>query len=174
LGPSEWLELSKEVEIFLNLTLSLINPDQFQSGLQMLQMLRESEKTKEIAHRWQSVYTGIAVISNRTTPSHRDSKGRPEWFDTLVSYSDPSGRPQLSLHDLGLDLDYPTGTVVGFCGSVFRHEVKSWGDGERVCYGHFMRETVRKRLDVPAAGWLDQGIYLPRSQDLDQGMDMDC
>lgn len=165
LGSLDWIRLSKEVEMFLNLTVSLVNPHLFKSGLEMLQKLRQGEKTWEIANQWQSIYTGVSVISNRTTPAHRDSKGRPEWYDTLINYSDPFTRPQLSIEDLGLDLDYPSGTVVSFCGSIFRHGVKDWGDGDRVCYAHFMRESVRSRLDVAPAGWLERGVYLAQSED---------
>jgi hypothetical protein len=165
--------MSNEVERFLNLTVSLINPNLFESGLQMLRQLRKLEKTKEIAKEWQSIYTGISVISNRLTPAHRDSKGRPEWFDTLISYSDPSAKPKLLLADLGLQLDYPSGTVVAFCGSIFQHQVKAWGEGDRICCAHFMREAVRDRLGVSPAGWVDQAIYLTEFQDSDQAMDVD-
>lgn len=165
--------LSNEVERFLNLTISLINPELYNSGLQMLRKLRQSRETKAIAQQWQSVYTGISVICNWIMPAHRDSKGRPEWFDTLVSFSAPSARPRLSIEDLGLVLDYPSGTVVALCGTIFNHEVQSWGDGDRVCYAHFMREAVRDRLDVDPAGWLDRAIYLPKSQNSDQDMEVD-
>jgi hypothetical protein len=173
LGCSDWIELSKEVETFINHALSLINPHLFASGLQILQKLREGEKTKEIAEEWQSVYTGISIISNRVTPAHRDSRGRPEWFDTLMSYSDPATKPRLEIQDLGLDLDYPSGSVVSLCGSIFEHGVKYWGDGDRVCYAHFMREAVRDRLDAAPAGWLDQRIYLPGYQDFTNPMDVE-
>jgi hypothetical protein len=163
LGSSEWITLSKDVEKFLNLTLSLAHPDLFKCGLRMLNKLRHLETTKEIAQEWQSVYTGISVISNRRTPPHRDTKGRPEWFDTLLSYSKPESRPRLLIEDLGLDLEYSSGTVVLLCGSVLKHEVKSWGDGDRVCYAHFLREDVRERLGVRPAGWVDRGRYLPQS-----------
>lgn len=139
----------------------------------MLQELRKGEKTKEIAQEWQSIYTGISIISNRTTPAHRDSKGRPEWYDTLISYSDPSTQPKFLIQELGLDLDYPSGTVLSFCGSIFQHEVKYWGEGDRVCYAHFMREAVRRRLNVAPAGWLDRGIYLAGSEDIHNQMDLD-
>ena len=110
-----------------------------------------------------SVYTGISVISNRRSPSHRDTKGRPEWFDTLMSYSKPGSKPQLLIGDLGLNLEYSSGTIVNLCGSVLKHEVESWGDCDWVCYAHFMREDVRERLGVRPAGWVDQGRYLPQS-----------
>lgn len=125
----------------------------------MLRKLRVLVDTMNIAREWQSVYTGIAIISNRITPSHRDSKGRPEWYDTLVSYAGIDSRPRLLLNDLGVDLEYSSGTVVGICGSILQHEVQSWGDADRVCYAHFMREAVRERLKVGPAGWVYQDMY---------------
>jgi hypothetical protein len=153
--------MSDDVEKLINLTLSLINPDLFQSGLEMLRKLRLLEQTKDIAQQWQSVYTGIAVICNRRTPPHRDGKGRAEWFDTLLNYSEPGDSPRLVIDDLGLDLDYSGGAVVAFCGSIFQHSVEFWGKGNRICYAHFMRESVRKRLGVAPAGWVYRGKYLP-------------
>ena len=175
LGSSDWVGLSNELEEFTNLALSLTHPNLFESGLLMLQRLRQLETTKEIAEEWQSVYTGIAIISNRMTPSHRDTKGRPEWFDTLTSYSDPSTRPRLLIEDVGLDLKYLSGTVVSFCGSILKHGVESWGDGDRVCYAHFMRESVRERLEVNPAGWLYRDRYLAgcNKERSDDGMDVD-
>lgn len=146
--------------MFLNLTISLIHPDLYKMGLSMLRQLRQLETTKDLARAWQSVYTGIAIICNRMTPSHRDSKGRAEWYDLLLNYSGTGGNPRLLLKDLGMDLEYSSGTIVAFCGSILEHEVQSWGIGDRVCYAHFMRESVRKHLDVPAAGWVNESLYL--------------
>jgi|ERR1700728_3234898 hypothetical protein len=159
LGSSKCIREIEEVEKIMNLTLSLIHPKLFETGLGMLRRLRERESTKDIASKWQSVCSGIAIVCNRLTPAHRDSKGRPEWYDTLLNYSGTGGKPLLSINDIGLNLEYSSGTVVGFCGSVFEHEVKSWGDGDRVCYAHYMRENVRERLNVPAAGWVTTEMY---------------
>lgn len=128
-------------------------------GDDILAKLRNLPTTKSIADRWNSVFTGIQVISNRVTPAHRDRKGRPEWFDLLVSIGDSCILPRLLINDLGLDMAYRSGTVVALCGTVFEHEVRSWGKGERVCYAHFMREAVRKRLDILAGGWVSQQDY---------------
>jgi hypothetical protein len=175
LGSPDWIRILYDVEQFLNLTLSLINPALFESGLLMLQKLRRLDKTREIAKDWQSVYTGISIISNRTTPSHRDSRGRPQWFDTLMSYSDPSSKPRLLIDDVGLDLEYSNRTIVSFCGTVMKHQVDYWGDGDRICYAHFMQEEVRNRLDAPSAGWLEQSIYHRESSlaETENTMDID-
>jgi hypothetical protein len=157
------LKETKNVEKFLSLALSLIHPDLFRSGNLMLKKLRTLETTKEIASDWDSVYTGIQIISNRITPAHRDSKGRPEWYDLLAAVGGGS-KPHLRIRDLGLELEYSSGTGVGLTGTILEHEVQAWGGGDRVCYAHFMREAVRKRLEVDPAGWVNQkmyGKYLP-------------
>ena len=167
---------TRDVEKFLNLVLSLIHPELFESGVLMLRKLRTLDTTKTIALEWQSVYTGIQIISNRITPSHCDSKGRPQWFDTLANYCGGGSAPHLLVQDLGLDLAYSSGTVVDLCGMVFRHEVRAWGGGDRVCYAHFMREAVRKRLEVHPAGWVKQSIYtryLPGAVEKSTGCDME-
>jgi hypothetical protein len=138
--------------------MSLIHPELHQQGKKVLQALHDLESTSTIASEWESVCTGIQVISNRITPGHRDSKGRPEWYDILTSFGDGS-LPRLLISDLGLSLAYYPGSVVGLCGTIFEHEVRAWGSGDRVCYAHFMRETVRQRLGVPAAGWAMQETY---------------
>jgi hypothetical protein len=102
----------------------------------------------------------MSVISNRKAPFRRDLKGRKEWYDTLLSYSQSSTRPQLLIKDVGLKLKYSSGTVVALCGSILEHRVSVWGVGNRVCYTHFLRESVREHLDVAPAGWVYQNIYL--------------
>jgi hypothetical protein len=159
LGSSNWLAISNNVERLLNLTLSLIHPELFKCGLSMLQKLWQLKTTKNVASKWQSVFTGIAIISNRATSFYWNLKGRLEWFDSLLNYSGVGNRAQLLIKDLGLTLEYSTGMVVGFCGSILQHEVRSLGNSNRVCYAHFMRESVRKGLDVPPGGWVNCSLY---------------
>ena len=161
LGSSNWLAISNNAKMFLNLTLSLIYPELSKCGLSMLWKPWQFEMTKNVALKWQSIYTGIVIISNGATPSHWALKGRPEWFDLLLNYSGMSNRAQLLIKDLGLTLEYSTRMVVGFCGSILQHEVRSWGSSNRVCYMHFMWELVRKHLDVPPGGWVNRSVYNP-------------
>ena len=94
-------------------------------------------------------------------PLHRDGKGRPEWFNTLLNYSEPGNSPGLVIDNLGLDLDYSGGVVVAFADPSFNMEWNLGGKGNRICYAHFMREAVRKCLDVTPAGWVYRKKYLP-------------
>jgi hypothetical protein len=97
------------------------------------------------------------------TPAHRDHKGKPEWFDLLLNYAGIDSAPRLIIADVGLDLEYSSGMVVGLCGTIFEHEVRSWGDGDRICYAHFMQEAVRKHLEADDPGWVYQKTYLPET-----------
>ena len=154
LGSSNWLDISNTAEMFLNLTLSLIHPELFNCRLLMLQKLWQLETTKDVAWKWQSVYTGIAIISNRATPAHWNSKGRPEWFDLLLNYSSIGNRAQLLVKDLGLTLEYSTGTIVGFVDQSFSIR---WGLGE-AAIGSVMRISCGSRLGstwmfLQESGW---------------------
>ncbi len=157
-GGGSWLDTTKSTEKFLNLTLSLINPGLYHQGQMMLAKLQELNSTSAVTLEWESGYTGIQVICNRVTPTHRDSKGHPEWYDLLTGIAEGS-LPQLMVNDLGLELAYYRGSVIGLCGNVLEHQVKAWGNGDRVCYAHFMWEAVRERLGVVPAGWVMQSTY---------------
>jgi hypothetical protein len=125
----------------------------------MLTKLRDGKETKGVALKWQSVCTGVSVIGNRVTPYHRDNKGGYQLYDLLANYFEGGSPPRFLVSDLGLDLNYPSGTVIGLCGKILEHGVKAWCRGERVCYAHFMREEVRERLKVPPATWSSRSFY---------------
>lgn len=92
----------------------------------MLQKMWKLETTKAIIQKWQSVYTGISVISNQITLAHQDFKGQPEWYNTLASNSEGGSIPWLLINDLGLNLLYLSRTVVSLCGSLLTHEIRFW------------------------------------------------
>jgi hypothetical protein len=147
-------------EEFLNFVLLLIHPNLYTIGSSILQNLRGLQDTTEIASLWTSVFTGIAVISNRETPTHVDYNGRPEWYDLLtVKGSHSSRSTRLDLPEMGLSLAYGPGTVVALSGQIFQHRVRFWGDGDRICYARFMREAVRKRFDIEPGNWMTQSYY---------------
>ena len=60
---------------------------------------------------------------------------------------------------MGLKLDYGPRTVVGACGQIFEHSVDFWGEGDRICYAHFMRDKVRAQFGVDPGGWVMQDLY---------------
>lgn len=153
------MKASAEGEEYLNIILLLIHPGLHRVGTSVLEQLRTSSDTKDIADLWTSVYTGIAIISNRKTKSHVDTNGRPEWYDLLLNVGSVAGLSRLEFEDVGLRLAYGPGTVVGGCGQIFSHKVDGWGEGDRVCYAHFMRDKVRERFGLQSGGWACQSMY---------------
>jgi hypothetical protein len=96
-----WLADTTEFEIFMNIILFLIHPDLHRVGSTILEKLRGLDETRDIASLWTSYFTGIAVISNRKTPSHNDTNGRPEWYN-LLSVKGTNTRPaRLEFKELG-------------------------------------------------------------------------
>ena len=161
----QWLQETKSVERFLNLTLALIHPELHVCGMEILNKLQCYTTNTKITSEWESTYTGIQVISNQVTPGHWDSKGCPEWYDLLVRIGKGS-LSTLLVNAISLELAYHPGTVVGLCRTILEHEVHAWGQGDWVCYAHFMWEAVRQQLRVNPVGWVMQntyGKYLPRT-----------
>jgi hypothetical protein len=141
----------------LNTVTSLIHPDLYKAGRDGLEKLRDAPLTKDYASEWTSVFTGISVISNRRTIAHRDLNGDQAWYDIVASLGSYK-RAMLQFPELGLELLYNPGVVVGFCGNVFMHEVEDWEEGDRICYALFMRKAVLDRLKC-SAGWMLKGAY---------------
>jgi len=153
-----WLDTTAPAEEYLNALMSVIHPDLHAAGERALDRLRKQDSTSEIACKWTSIFTGIQTISNRVTPSHRDSRGRPQWYD-LITVVGTGSAAKLILPGLGVDLAYTPGAVVGLCGSIIEHEVKHWGSGDRVCYAHFMRKAVLERLGCHSEAWVNIQMY---------------
>jgi hypothetical protein len=115
-------------------------------------------KTHDHVKWWNSIFTGMTVITNRITPSHRDSGGSFPWYDLLFS-TGTHREAYLHLDDIGAKLLYDPGTVTLVCGKVLSHSLPEWLGGERICIACFMRNMVHHRLDIYHAEWSMQGAY---------------
>ncbi|KAH9037002.1 hypothetical protein EDB85DRAFT_1861756 [Lactarius pseudohatsudake] len=71
----EWLDRATESNSIMSAILAVIHPELYDAGRNTLKVLRgHSEiQPQEILHQWTSVYSGISVICNRLTPTHRMS-----------------------------------------------------------------------------------------------------
>ncbi|KAG1826373.1 hypothetical protein EV424DRAFT_1285766, partial [Suillus variegatus] len=79
---------------------------------------------------WPSIFSGLEIIANRVTFSHRDAGGSPSLLDLLVSLG-RNHHATLALADLKAELDYSPGTMVYISGRVLEHSVGPWLNGER-------------------------------------------
>jgi hypothetical protein len=119
--------------------------------MEVIRALEQTEDFGEAIRRWPSVFSGMQLIANRTTPEHRDFKSQPEWYDILATIG-PYTDAWMTVPNIGVQLKYDSGTVIGLGGRVLQHAVPSF-KGERVCYADFMRSNVHERMRVCNSGW---------------------
>ncbi|THU79457.1 hypothetical protein K435DRAFT_697745, partial [Dendrothele bispora CBS 962.96] len=140
----------------VSLALSAIHPDLFEAGRSVLEFCCNPDshkgRTHEWACRWNSVYTALTVICNRRSPAHRDSHGRPNYLDALVSLGTAS-QPRILFKELGSSFSYKPGTVLFFSGRGWTHEVGDWGGGERICYASYMRPEILDAHRSSVTSW---------------------
>jgi hypothetical protein len=153
IGHAEWL---------CNAVTALVAPNLYEAGRQAIervQLGQDMNRTHGNVALWPSVFTGMQIIANRTTPPHRDRGGAPTHYDLLLS-AGTHVKAELCLPEFGTKLSYPPGTIVELCGKVFIHEVDDWEGGERVCVAHMMKDDVHDRLNVMRPSWPQKADYL--------------
>jgi hypothetical protein len=159
-----WLTAMTSVNFLLNAILAITHRRLYLAGYEATDQLMHPEnldieiQTHENVQLWNSVFSGLAVISNRISPRHRDSGGCPSWYDLLLSAGTHTSA-FLELNDIGTRLSYKPGTVDLICGKILSHSLSKWGGGERICIAAFMREVVHDRLDVYDPNWCFRGSY---------------
>ena len=157
-----WLDAASESNMVLSSILAVIHPELYEAGRETFMHLRnhaefQHAEAQHVLNNWTSALSGVAVIRNRITPSHRDRYSRFHWYDLLVTL----GRYQkCKLHMPGLSvfLDYGPSTVVGLSGMALQHAVPKV-KGERVCYAYFMRNDVHAWAGATASNWMQTKYY---------------
>lgn len=116
----KWLEVMSSTEYFWNAITAVIAPDLFRAGCAALPKLlgqtRPTQKSVPLS-RWPSIFSGLELIVNRVTLSHRDPGGAPSHYDMLVSLG--IGHDAIfGIEDVGAELVYSPGTMVYIAGKV--------------------------------------------------------
>jgi hypothetical protein len=159
---SEWLDEISRSNMVLSAILAVIHPELYEAGKETNLRLGndpdfQDHDVDHVLSRWGSAFNGVAVLSNRITPAHRDGKSRKQWYDMLVTLG-AYQNCQLTLSGLGVSFDYGPGTVVGLSGMMLVHEVSKF-EGDRVCYAYFMRDSVHEWAGVPVNNWMNTKYY---------------
>ena len=171
----EWLGQVQSTEMCMNLVFSLIAPQLYRHGLiSILELQAKPEKYFKIAKTlqgavtkpwqaklealqpWPSIFSGVSIIANRITPSHRDDNGHHPWFDLLFSAGQHEAAI-LKVPELKGHFSYLPGTLVALCGKVLRHEVPSYKGSDRLCIAHYFRPDAlaRMRLNSAEPNWVE-------------------
>lgn len=149
---AEFLGAVSESTTILAGVLSIIQPDLYDVGMAGLARLWAEpafvptpDVLREVLTLWSVPFNGVAVISNRSTPLHRDCNSWKEWMDLLVALG-MYNQGILMVPGLGMEFLYNPGTVVGILGRVLQHGAEC--DGERACLAFYMRDKVHERLGL--------------------------
>lgn len=138
--------------------LRIMHPDEYRAGCDaMAQLLAKQADLRAIINRWGTPFSAVTILSNRSTPAHRDVRSLMEYLDILTSVGTFT-EALMELDGIGIQLRITPGTVVGLCGWVLRHAVKPCG-GDRIFYGWYMRSAVHASQNVRPASWVTQEVY---------------
>ena len=147
-----FLGAASESTTILAGVLSIIQPDLYNVGMAGLSRLWADPSLvptpvvlREVLTLWSTPFNGVSVISNRSTPLHRDCNSRKEWMDLLVALG-MYNQGNLTVPGVGMEFVYNPGTVVGILGRVLQHGAEC--DGERACLAFYMRDKVHERLGL--------------------------
>ncbi|KAG1845638.1 hypothetical protein F4604DRAFT_1688621 [Suillus subluteus] len=120
----QWLGALTTSELLWNSITAAVAPDLFESGFsafsKVVKEVRRRKKNSALVDSWPSIFSGLEIIANRTTFSHRDPGGSPSLFDLLVSLG-RNHHATLSLADVHAELDYSPGAMVYIAGRVLEH-----------------------------------------------------
>jgi len=159
---ADFLEMTANFNIICNAITALVAPEQYDAGMAATQLIKSGQhlyETHQSIYHWNSVWSGCSVIVNRSTPIHRDAGAAPTDYDFLSS-SGTHKRCVLDVYELGARLWYPPGTGVVQLGRIFRHGVRKWDGGERICCALFVKDAVHDRLEQRRPNWVSYNDYI--------------
>ena len=130
--------------------LSIVHPELYKIGQEVLkkvvdnpEMVKDGEDVLEVLRLWTTPFSGYGLISNCTTPLHRDNNSQGPCFNSLTTIGEYEAGARFKLKNLGLEVDYPSGTMVFLLGKLVQHGVSEI-NGNRVCIAQYMRDNMNK------------------------------
>ena len=160
----QWLEVHIQTNAIIGGILSIIHPEQYNIGIDMLRTLQahpeqvhKAEHLPKIFGVWNAPFNVLTLMSNRLTPYHRDNGATSPWYDILVPLGHYSNG-RIEIPGLGYRFRYDPGTVVGISGRIVRHGAVCLGD--RVCLAYHNKTTVMDHLGMAKATWMNKSRYI--------------
>jgi hypothetical protein len=154
-----WLSDTAESFALMGALLGIIHPELYAAGRHVYHsiihrpgLVNEGDGVLEVLKYWTSPFSGYGLISNCTTPVHRDNYSQGAWYDLLTTVGPYSGS-KMVLENLGLELKYESGTMVALLGKLIQHGTTE-ASGSRICLAQFMRDNVLERSGIVAPEWM--------------------
>jgi len=157
----KWLEANSQVHTLIGGILMVLQPELFRIGCNALEELAANpyhvgnvQHLPAALRDWNLPFNGIAIISNRLTPLHRDTYGRKEWLDILVALGEYT-HGRLEIPAFNIAFQYDPGCLAA--GRLLRHGATC--EGERACIAYYMRNNVMERLGQEVVSWNNINDY---------------
>ena len=147
----QWLREMRRSHMVVTALLAVMHPELYESGIDALSRLYQIPTSHTVAELWGNPFTALSIISNRSSPLHRDTQSTKAWYDLLLTLG---GDDDLAIRfpSLRLSFRYCDGTSLAFSGNYLPHEVAECAT-ERLCLAYFFRQFVLKALDVDLPAW---------------------
>jgi hypothetical protein len=144
---------SAKIAAIMSAVLSVVQPDLYALNRECLLRLSQRDKLlREFVTPWGFTFHAVSVISNRSSPAHRDGRsGGPQYSDVLVSLGGDRGTV-LELYSLGIRCRYPSGSMAIFSGHTILHGVSD-SVKERVCIAGYSRPAVLRSTSLGTPNW---------------------
>ena len=154
-----WLQEMSQSIALMGALLSIVHPELYEIGQGVLKKLGDSpdivkdgEEVLEVLWLWTTPFLGYGLISNCITPLHRDNNSQGPWYDCLTTIRNYEKGAWLILKNIGLELDYPSGTMVFLLGKIIQHGTSDI-NGDQVCIAQYMRDRVHERMGMRSPEW---------------------
>ena len=153
-----WCLLMAETCALLDAILAVVHPELWLAGYKTMKAIKcsipdgSAIPSASSIRAWPSVYTGVHAICNRASLYHRDTNGRPSWFDMLLSVGTYGQKAVLAWRNLGFSVPYDSGSLCFLSSSIVHHGVPHVSD-DRLCLAFLMDDTVHHFNGVEGPGW---------------------
>ncbi|TFK80112.1 hypothetical protein K466DRAFT_504442, partial [Polyporus arcularius HHB13444] len=148
-----WMAAWAESGGLLDGILAVTHPALYQAALEaQLRVSWRVPSLREQIASWPSAFTCVQLLINRLTIHHRDTTGRPGWFDMLLSIGTYGEKGIMQFRNLGAAVPNESGSVVMVASSVVIHAVPQVPP-DRLCYALFIQDAVHEWARVEDPGW---------------------
>ncbi|KAG1724466.1 hypothetical protein EDB19DRAFT_1644561 [Suillus lakei] len=100
---------------------------------------------------WASVFAALTIMCNWCSPLHHDPLSHPQWFDVMTTFGN-YGIASMKMPNLGIEIAYPPGCMVGGSGRIIRHGL-DMADGDRTAWVWYMKDDVHEFVDSLRVGY---------------------
>lgn len=132
----------------LNTIVKGLCPHEYDHLRMIMDKMIEVEPGTATAHEGNPTpFASLAVLSNRITKEHTDSRCHLRGIDCIMTSGEYEGGDFL-ISELGVQLPYGPGTLLCFRGRAFKHSIQKWAGKDRKCICYFQWQSVIRQVGL--------------------------